>query len=43
VQTLDNADTVDETMFLNIDDVHGAVPGDVHAVGTIVDDDAPPM
>lgn len=40
VQTLDNADTTDETMFLNISDVHGAVAGDLHAVGTIVDDDA---
>lgn len=40
VKTIDNADTVDETMFLNLSDVRGAVAGDLHAVGTIVDDDA---
>ncbi|WP_344148874.1 Calx-beta domain-containing protein [Nocardioides koreensis] len=43
VKTIDNADTVDETMFLNISDVRGAVAGDLHAVGTIVDDDAQPV
>lgn len=43
VKTFDNAGTGDKTMFLNISDVKGAVAGDLHAVGTIVDNDALPV
>jgi hypothetical protein len=38
----DTRDEPDETFFLNLSDIHGAKPGDVQAVATIVDNDPSP-
>ncbi|WP_459986902.1 Calx-beta domain-containing protein, partial [Nocardioides sp. AN3] len=38
----DTLDEPDETLSLDLSAVTGATLGDGHAVGTIVDDDAPP-